>query len=166
MFRLGLSILICSAFFQSAYAQEGIKITEAEAVEPAPINVSKDELKSLDTNEYLFKSTASKKEKAKIIGRLKFVEVGAKVRLEFSGTNLQKGNYKIFKIDSCESYKKAKTKSAAGEDIFSFETKYGEISDEKNLSVTKVKDLNLEDKSFALVKTAGKALTLIACSEE
>lgn len=166
MLKLGLPILFCFTLFQSAFAQEGVKISEAEPTEPAQIDVSKSEAPAAAPDEYLFKATVSKKEKSKIIGRLKFIEVGATVRLEFSGSNLQKGNYKIYKIDDCETYKKAKTKSAAGEEIFAFETKYGEISDEKNLSVAKVKDLNIEGKAFALVKMAGKAMTFIACSEK
>ena len=166
MLKLGLPILFCFVLFQTAFAQEGIKITEADSTEPVQIDVSKSESVPSAPDEYLFKAAISKKEKSKIVGRLKFVEVGANVRLEFSGSNLQKGHYKIFKIDDCESYKKAKTKSAVGEEVFAFETKYGEISDEKNLAVAKIKDLNLDGKTFALVKTAGKVLTLIACSEK
>jgi len=111
---------------------------------------------------YVFKMAAAKKEK--IIGRLHFEEENKNVKLEFSATNLQKGSYKLYKIDDCDSFKKTKNKSLSGEEIFSFHTNYGDISDEKNMGVSSVQELKLQNKFFALVKADGKNLTFIACS--
>lgn len=164
MFKLGLSALILLSF-NFAFSQAGVKITEVQTAESSP-DFAKADPGSEAQTEYVFKTHGSKKEGSKIIGRLKFVEMTSNVRLEFSGSNLQKGSYKIYKIDDCDTFKKAKSKSSAGEDYFTFETKYGDISDEKNLTFAKVKDLNLEGKSFALLKVSGKTLTLVACSEK
>ena len=50
------------------------------------------------------------------------------------------------------------------EEVFSFETEYGEISDEKVISVDSLKDLGLDEKFLALIKVEKKSDIFIACS--
>ena len=53
---------------------------------------------------------------------------------------------------------------ASEQEIFAFETEYGEISDEKNVDATSLNDLGLDGMFLALLKVEKKKDVFIACS--
>jgi hypothetical protein len=104
--------------------------------------------------------------KQKRTGQIKFQEEKDFVMIEFEGKNLEKGKYQISQGDSCNLIKKnlnRKSGNAKDENLFSFETKYGDISTEKKLEKVKFDDLKLKDRSIALIKIEKPNSKTISC---
>lgn len=122
--------------------------------------------KEAETKAFKFGFPDSHKKAAPITANIKFEERKKSVKIEFEGSGLRKGKYRIVKIQDCEAFKKslAKTKQATEEEVFAFETEYGEISDEKVLSIESLKDLGLDEKFLGLVKVEKKSDIFVACS--
>jgi hypothetical protein len=104
--------------------------------------------------------------KANLVGTLKLSEKDNFIYLYFDGVGLKKGNYKIVKTEDCTSLKnqlRSKKPLKDENEIYSFETKYGNISGEKNLSFKNFQELGLEHSSFALIKIEKKEALIISC---
>ena len=122
--------------------------------------------KEAEIKAYKFGFPDSHKKSAPVTAKIKFEERKKSVKIEFEGSGLKKGKYRIVKIQDCEAFKKSliKSKQTFEEEVFSFETEYGEISDEKVISVDSLKDLGLDEKFLALLKVEKKSDIFIACS--
>lgn len=105
----------------------------------------------------------SKTPKKKNLGQLTLTSHKKKVKLEFEGTGLHKGQFKIVIADDCKIDKKKKNGNLT--EIYSFNTLYGEISCEDNLPYEKLADIGLANKSIALIQIGKKQNQVIACSE-
>lgn len=122
--------------------------------------------KEAEVKSYKFGFPDSHKKSAPASASIKFEERKKSVKIEFEGSGLKKGKYRIVKIQDCEVFKKSliKSKQASEEEVFSFETEYGEISDEKVLPIESLKELGLDEKFLALLKVEKKSDLFIACS--
>jgi len=112
-----------------------------------------------------FKFETKQNSRSQQVGNLKLSEVKDAVLLQFEGTGLKKGKYKILKVSDCEKLKAnpQKMKSLEDEEIFLFETEYGEISTEKKLEAKTVSDFNASEGQLALVMVQKNKLVLVAC---
>ncbi len=122
--------------------------------------------KEAETKSYKFGFPESHKKSATVTANIKFEERKKSVKIEFEGSGLKKGKYRIVKIQDCEAFKKSliKSKQTTEEEVFSFETEYGEISDEKIITIESLKDLGLDEKFLALLKVEKKLDIFVACS--
>jgi hypothetical protein len=121
---------------------------------------------STEAKIYKFSSSGAGAD-SKPTGTLKLTEQKTGVLLVFEGTGLKKGNYKIIKVSSCEAVRKSllsKKSPPASDELFSFDTDFGEISTEKRLSAQKIEELELDSKSIALIKIEKKGDILFSCA--
>lgn len=102
-------------------------------------------------------------QKEKMLGQLKLSNQKKNVKLEFEGTGLQKGKYKIVIAENCRVPKNNKKFKFASE-LYLFTTEYGEISSEQNLSAASINEIDMNEKSIVLLKT-GKSEKIISCGE-
>lgn len=106
----------------------------------------------------------SNKENQKNFGELTLTNNKKKVKLEFEGTGLRKGLFKIVIADDCKIGKNRKISSL--KELYSFNTQYGEISSEDNLPFEKLDDIGLTNKSVVLLKVGKNHNQVIACAEK
>lgn len=112
-------------------------------------------------------STPGSAADSKHTGTLKLTEQKTGVLLVFEGTGLKKGNYKIMKVTSCEAIRKSllsKKSPPASDELFAFDTDFGEISTEKRLTAQKIDELELDSKAIALIKIEKKGDILFSCA--
>lgn len=102
-------------------------------------------------------------------GVLKLSDQRKGVHLEFEGKGLKKGQYRFLATDDCKALQKIfqspRQSASSFEEIESFETEFGFISMEKNLNGQTLENLQIENKSIALVKIEKKGKKLITCSQ-
>jgi len=126
------------------------------AAEPTPSSTAK---------EYRFTIKGSSK-KSPATAVLKLTEKKDLVYLYFEGSELPSGKYKVLKGKSCSAInKEIRSKKPLDEanELYSFETKYGNISGEKNLSFKNFQELGIESIAIALIKEERKSNTVISC---
>jgi hypothetical protein len=115
--------------------------------------------------EYRFTIKGSaKKESATAV--LKLSEKKDFVYLYFEGSALQSGKYKLLKGDSCTALKKLLRSKKLPEDsseLYAFETKYGNISGERNLEAKKLQEMGVDHMAIAIVKIENKNNIIISC---
>lgn len=102
--------------------------------------------------------------KKEVLGKLKFENQTDQVRVEFEGSDLSAGKYKVVKVENCSSFKKKNREKEVLNELLSFETKYGNISTEKMLANTKLEELNINDTNVALVKLSKGKIASVYCS--
>jgi len=99
----------------------------------------------------------------KNFGKLSLIEGKMNVKLEFEGTGLKQGEYKIAIADQCKLSKKQKRLKLTRE-LHTFKTQSGEVFTEENLTFSKINDLELENKSIVLLKVEKQQDKIIACA--
>lgn len=117
---------------------------------------------SRDRKVFSFLSGTEKREKA--IGTVTLIEEKKNVKLEFEGTGLRKGKYKIIVTEECK-LQKATKKVKVVTELYSFTTEYGEVSSEENLTFAKIEDLSLQGKWLVLLKSLPQKDEIISCSK-
>lgn len=105
----------------------------------------------------------SVKQKEKVVGQLKLSNQKKNVKLEFEGTGLKKGKYRIVIAENCKIPKNNK-KFKFSSELYLFNTEFGEISSEQDLSAASLSDIDMNEKSIVLLKT-GKHEQIISCGE-
>ncbi|MBS1971657.1 MAG: hypothetical protein JSU04_15200 [Bdellovibrionales bacterium] len=124
-----------------------------------------DETQTQKQKDYHFTiKSAAKKEPATAV--LKLTEKKDFVYLYFEGSALQSGKYKLLKAESCAALKKqlrAKKPLEESDELYSFETKYGNISGERNLPAKNFQEMGIGHIGIAIVKIENKNNIIISC---
>lgn len=108
---------------------------------------------------------ANQSKKAKDLGTLTLTNEKKNIKLEFEGTTLSKGHYRIVISEKCQ-LAKGKNKVSVLNELYKFETHYGEVSSEEHLTYEKIEDLNLQDKVVVLLKKSKSGEQIISCSTQ
>ncbi len=107
----------------------------------------------------------------KVHGKIKFIQIKDKVRIEFEGTELFKGNYSITAVANCSAIKNGKIISPKdyqkqGSELFRFFTEFGSISTEQNskeISLLPEDAKFIGDKSIAFYHVQKTKITALDC---
>jgi len=122
-------------------------------------------LTSGSVKEYEF-TVKSPSKKTPARASLKLSESKDFVYLYFEGSDLQSGKYKLYKTESCSTLaKQIRSKKSLKEDdeLYSFETKYGNFSGEKNLPFKNFQELGIGHIAVALIKIERKNNIVTSC---